>query len=318
MFKRQGAAVETLKKLGHSSQLKRSRIDVRSAKREGLDKIVIGIGQIHPVMRGRFARFEAQRIGRVQAWIFELCSYFYSASSVHSFGQEGFSSATDEVMHARLSETMLKKLRSKIDQHSEVDTFFKHAAKEWRAALRSQDKKKKSETVSALNGLALLQAMESDVSIFPIEQQAVHGAIGQNIDRLQKEIGALEHTSAFASYKKKAGKGLTKDEYDIAMQRNALIKEFNKMIKHPSRDKSILREILKHADTPMTVFVLGQGHRHAFLRLAKSHIPDDTLFVWITPPSLWWWKSMRNRFMWVLLTSILLYFGVYYWLLSLH
>ena len=84
-----------------------------------------------------------------------------------------------------------------------------------------------------------------------------------------------------------------------AMRRNRLVKEFNKMLRHPERDRAIFREVCDHAaDMPVTAFVLGQGHRQAMLRLARKHAPRDVLFLWITTPVLWWWRAMRQRIGW--------------------
>ena len=304
--------MEKMSKIKTAKEFKRAKFEMRSGKRKGLNRLIIGIGQIHPVARGRFAYLEARRIGKVQSWIFNCCHYLSSKWKVKSFGQEGFSFPSGRSVQARIDPNTIKELQSTLKKHGDTESTLLNITSEWRKSLKRKDKKEVQSAMAKLNGLALLQAVNAQVNIFPIEQSSVHGVIGENLNILQKEIRALEGSTAFKSYKRKGGKKLNKEEYAVAFQRNALVKEFNKMIKHPDRERSILREVLKHADQPVTVFVLGQGHRHAFLNLARHHVPDDVLFAWVTPPHLWWWSTMLNRASWIILV-VLITLGIYIW-----
>jgi len=312
IFKKEGKAVEKMSRIKAAKEFKRAKIDLRSGKRKGLNRLIIGIGQIHPVSRGRFAYLEARRIGKVQSWIFDCCHYLSGKWKVKSFGQEGFSFPSGRAVRARMDPKIIKELQSILKKHGDTEAVLLNVTSAWRKSLKRKNKEEVKLAVTKLNGLALLQAVDPHVTIFPIEQKAVHGIIGDNLNRLQKEIGALESTSEFKSYRRKSGKKLTKDEYAVAVQHNALVKEFNKMIKHPDRERSILREVLEHADKSVTVFVLGQGHRHAFLSLARHHVPDDVLFAWITPPHLWWWSTMLKRASWIVLVVVIT-LGIYIW-----
>ncbi len=305
MLKKEGQAVEMIRKIRRAPEYKRARIDIRSTRRKDLKRLVIGIGQIHPVMRGKFTYGQARQIGKVQAWIFEACQYLQETFGVHSFGQEGFSASDAGMVIARLDSGLIRELEQAIDHHDDIQKVLLKSAQAWRRSLKFPDKEARQEAVTKLNGLAILQATHPRITFFPIEQGSVHGVIGENLKRLQKEMGALQTSSAYQSYRRKGGKNLTKDEYAVAVQHNTLVKEFNRMIKHPDRERSILREVLKHADRPVTVFILGQGHRHQFLRLAKTHLPDDALFAWITPPQLWWRQAMVRRAGVILLLGIL-------------
>ena len=313
MFKKEGVAVDKINQLKAVVELKRARIDLRSINRKGLKRLIIGIGQIHPIAKGRFAYLEARRIGKVQAWIFDLCRLLSMKFGVKSFGQEGFSLPGGGVIRARIDSTIINDLKRTLEKHSSTGEVLLKVTNEWRKSLKRKDKEEIFKAIAKLNGLALLQAIDPHVTVFPIEQMAVHGIIGENLNRLQKEIGALEKTSEFKSYRRKGGKKLTKNEYTIAVQRNALIKEYNKMLKHPDRERSILREVLEHADQPVTAFALGQGHCHELLKLARSHMPEDVLFAWITPPQLWWWQTMFKRAGWIFLIAVLITSGILIW-----
>ncbi len=75
-------------------------------------RLVIGIGQMHPVLQGRFAGFQANRIAVTQAAIFFSCYRLENMAGVRSFGQEGFSSPDGSHMEARLSDAMLVSMRN--------------------------------------------------------------------------------------------------------------------------------------------------------------------------------------------------------------
>ena len=299
-FRPSGPAVDTLKQLRHSHVLKRFRVQTRG--RGNCKKLIIGIGQVHPVLSGKFERFQARRIANVQAEIFEISRFFLRKYDVESFGQEGYAGKG----LARLPQETLTQLRAAAGNRKGVKRVLRSTASAWRKALHKGDIKKATTTSTSLNGIALLQALDKGVTMFPIEQKEVHSAIGQSIARLQHEISQLEMSTLYQSVQQKGGKGLTKEEYESAVMRNKLIKQFNKTITHPERDRAILREVIKHAQKDITVFILGAGHRSGFLTLASKSIPDEYLFVWLTPPSLWWWKAMLRRIGWVTIIIIFL------------
>lgn len=300
LFRKNGTAVEYARKLRKNRDLRKFRVNERSTGRN-VSRIIIGIGQMHPVLQGKFDRFQAKRIGKCQAEVFGLCRFLHEDWSVPSFGQEGFSSETGEVLRARVGEKLLSDFRKIIGKLGDEELFLKKVALEWRKALKQGDRKKAEQTSAALNALTLMQALYPKVTVFPIEQKQVHEAIGENITKLRQEIDRVEASTAFISVQRKGGKKLTQEEYDAAILRNKLIKEFNKMLAHPERDRAIFREVLDHAEeVPVTVFVLGEAHRSAMLRLARRHVPEDVLFLWITPPVLWWWRAIIKRTGWVL------------------
>ncbi|MDA1292990.1 MAG: hypothetical protein O3A81_04395 [bacterium] len=291
-FRPSGPATETLKRLRRAPAFRRYKVQVRG--KGECTKLVIGIGQLHPVLTGTFERFQARRIANVQSEIFAMCWYLSRTQNVLSFGQEGYSGTG----LARFPKEMLSQLKASAGHRSGVKRVLRRTAYIWRKALNKGDDKKAVLSATALNGIALLQALDRGVHMFPIEQEDVHSAIGESIARLQHEIHQIETSSLYRSVQQKGGKGLTREEYESAQMRNKLIKQFNTTLSHPQRDKAILREVIKHAHRDITVFILGAGHRSGFLALTAKSLPEDILFVWLTPPSLWWWKAMLRRLGW--------------------
>lgn len=294
--KRSGAAMHRLEELQKLRELKRAKLDIRSRRRQNLDRLVIGIGQVHPVLTGRYNFWQARQIAKVQGWIFELCQILLQKYKVHSFGEEGYSEDGAGVFRSRLHPSILSEFRKVIHEHKLTESFLLDTAQDWRRALKRGNQKEVQRTHTALNALTLLQATHDRVTVFPIEQKDVHGRIGEALKHLQQQIAAVEETGAFQRARSKQGKKLTKEEYDAASKRNVLIKEFNRILNDPERERSILREVLEHADNvPITVFLLGNAHKKRFLKLAKAHVPDDVAFVWVTPPALSAWQKRYMR-----------------------
>lgn len=294
-FRPSGPASQALTRLRRSPACKRFKVQTRG--RGECTKLIIGIGQLHPVLSGRFERTQAKRIANVQSEIFTLCRHLSRKFDVMNFGQEGYSGSG----LARLPQQMLSQLKAAAGDRRGVKRVLRSTALVWRKALHKGDTKKAETSAAALNGIALLQSLNAGVAMFPIEQKDVHSAIGESIARLQHEIKQIEGSSLYQSVQRKGGKGLSKEEYESAVMRNKLIKQFNKTIAHPDRDKAILREVIKHSDREVTVFILGTGHRSGFLTLSAKHLPEGYMLAWLTPPSLWWAKATIRRIGWVIL-----------------
>lgn len=301
-----GPAAAMLQQLRRAPLFRRAHIEARIGKGT-LARLIVGIGQVHPVLSGKFEGFQAHRIAATQAWIFRACAFLKERFGVSSFGQEGFSRVGSQLIAARLDEAILAEWKTALRDPADADCFLHATSDRWRRALRRGNGEQAAKESTALNGLALLQALDPAVTIFPIEQRRVHGLIGDQIDALQQEITRVEASSAYQAGSAKGGKGLTKEEYDALVRRNALTQSFNKTLTHPERDRSIFYEIIRNAErSPLTVFVLGQAHRPAQLRLAREHAGDDALYVWITPPMLWWWGAVLRRIGWTILTGLVL------------
>lgn len=263
-----------------------SRRDIVAGGR-GAARIIIGIGQQHGVGHGRFERFQARKIARVQAWIFDACRWL-STQGVFAFGQEGLSRPGEDAFYGRLPQNSLAELQREFRHPEDVRSFLRKTSLQWRKALRRNNENEVHRTLQGLNALNLLQAIDEHIVVFPIEQRDVHGPLSQQITQLHGDIERIEHLKEYQSAISKGGKGLHKGEYDAVVQRNALIRAYNAALAHGVRNESIFEEVLREAQrNDETVFVLGQAHRSAILKLAKKHLPSDTVFVWITPKPLW-------------------------------
>ena len=288
-----GAAGLLLKEIAEDPSMRRARFSVIG--KSDAARLIVALGQVHPVLRGRFEGFQARRIGRVQAWVYRASLLLLERFGLKAFGQEGLSVAGERGKNYRMEGSLLDDIARGL-QNREPEKYLLSIASEWRSALRRNDDRTRGRTVATLNGLTLLQAIHHDASIFPIEQHAVHGSLSAAVDELQQRIARVEASPAYRSVRAKDGKKLTPQEYQAAMERNALVRQWNTLLKHPERDRAIFREVLEASmEKPLTAFVLGEGHRAGFLRLARRELPTDTLFVWITPKELWWWKAMIQR-----------------------
>ncbi len=128
----------------------------------------------------------------------------------------------------------------------------------------------------------------------------------------------IRATDEFRSVQAKEGRKLNKAEYEIAVRYSELAKAFNKALASPERDRAMFQAIIEQSERerkellprrPSTVilaaFVLGQAHRHGFLRLARQHIPEDTLFVWVTPAPLLFWIRVKQGAQLLIVAAVL-------------
>jgi hypothetical protein len=287
----QGKVADALRSLKHHPAFRRARFQIRSGRGEATH-LLIGIGQIHPVLHGRFERFQARKIAKTQAWIFHACTALREQINVTSFGEEGLWAGGDGSM-LRISDELLRPWRDAAKDHEGVQSFLRKTAQRWRRALKRGNQRAAQTEATALNGLALLQALDPQVSVFAYERREIHGVIGAQIAGLHRDIDRIESSAAYQSVRTKNGRGLTRAEYEAAVKRHLLIKAFNKVLLSPERDRLIFKDLLKVAAArDVTVFILGQGHRIRQLRLAKDNLPPGTVFCWITPPQLWFWEAM--------------------------
>jgi hypothetical protein len=270
-------------------------------------RLIIGIGQLHGVGQGRFERFQARRIAAIQAWIFEACAWFAN-QGVLAFGQEGFSRPGEEAFYGRLPADALKELKEAVREPAGVRRYLRRTASRWHTALRRGDTREVNRCLKGLNALSLLQALDERVVVFPLEQQDVHGPLSEALQALHARLERIERQPAYQSVIQKHGKGLTREEYTLAVEQQSLVQEYNAVLKDPQRDEAILEEILRYADqSPVTVFILGQGHKQAMKALMKQHLPSDTAFAWITPPTLWRPVVWRRTALAIFFGSLLAY-----------
>ncbi len=284
-----------------SGALRRARVDRRGAKGNG--RLIVAIGQIHPVLSGRFSLWTARHIGRTQAWIYRCCTALRTIAGIDRFGQEGFGGSGE----ARVAEHLLSQLRKRLAPSATAETALRQTAERWGKALRQGAMEQAADEAALLSGLAVLQAEDPSVAVFAIEDAAIHSTVGANIDALQRE---LERCQASADYRMaiaKGGKRLTPKEYAAVRACQALVRTYNRMLASPERDRAMFQKIVERSERQdCTVFVLGQAHRRSFLRLARRVLPVQTTFLWVTPPQLWWWQAMGQRLLAALLAILML------------
>lgn len=149
--------------------------------------------------------------------------------------------------------------------------------------MKKKDQAEILRSVTALNALTLLQSVEEEVTVFPIERRDVHSAISEEINALYSEMERLAKSKVYQSVQKKGGKDLTKEEFEAAKEHNALVKKFNATLENPMREQAIMENVIHYAaNKHVTTFILGQSHKKRMLKLAKKN-PEEVLFVWITP-----------------------------------
>ncbi len=316
LLRTHGPALETLDALKFAKAFPGGRVEgvCSSLKAKHL---IIGIGQVHPVLSGRFGGMQARAIGVAQGWIYRACAALVKYARVDTFGQEGFGSDDGSPFRARTNEGLLDQIRAEMGGPGGEGSYLKAVAQRWRSALARRDTQKAGLEAFKLNGLTVLQARDERVAIFPIEHRAIHGAVGENIHRLQGLINQVESTDAYRGALGKGGKNLTKEEYQAIVQRNDLIHAFNVAISSPERDRAMFQAIVEQAeierkrrqDQPgqvLAAFVLGAAHRRGFLQLAKEYLPDDMIFIWVTPAPLLFMRRLRDAIMAAILLAILL------------
>lgn len=281
-----------LRELRHAPELRHARIERRGSKKA--QRIVVGIGQVHPVLRGRFSRWTTRTITVTQHWIYGCCMVFLRHWGVRRFGQEGFSGAHD----ARIDDALLSTLRQRL--HKGPWHALRVTADAWRSALGRGDMTSAGNESTLLNGLAVLQAQEASVGVFAIEHEGIHSAVGAAVDALQEQMNRLSLSPAYRSAVAKGWKNLTREEYDAVRRYGGAVRAYNAALSSPARDQAMFQRVVDRAmrESPV-VFVLGQAHRRGFLWLAKRHLPADTAFLWITPPPLWWLQAVIHRALWL-------------------
>ena len=289
-----------LRNLRHAGALRRARVDRRGPR--DATRLIIAVGQIHPVLTGRFSTGTAKLIGRTQAWIYRFCTALHDIAGIHRFGQEGFGGQED----ARIAGHLLEQLQGRM-RGATVDAALRDTALAWARALHRGDMERAAAEAAILNGLAPLQIAHTDVAAFGIEHAGIHGSIGAAIDELHARLQQCDASAPYRAAVMKEGKQLTQEEYEALQKHNALVQAYNRTLASPERDRAMFQRIMERArGAPCTVFILGQAHRRAFLRLARRHaVPEGIAFLWVTPPQLWWWRAMLRRAAWLAAVGII-------------
>ncbi|MBP9773117.1 MAG: hypothetical protein KBD00_00625 [Candidatus Peribacteraceae bacterium] len=267
------------------------------ARSRNVKRLIIGIGQAHPVLSGRISFFAQREIAACQYWILQCCKRLHENQGVRAFGQEGLSYDKRNPTLMRLQEDILASIRRQLEQAGSDESFLREAGKRWTKALRGSDTSNIASQALSLHALTLLQALYPTVGLFALEEMSVHHAITTQINVLEIEIARAEAMPAFKKAMGKEGRGLNKEEYSAMKNRNALAQRWNALLASPQRDNALWQNVELHAkgapDGIAAVFVLGEGHREHFLQLVQHVLPPDALFVWVTPAPLLFWQRVK-------------------------
>ena len=152
-FGRSGIAWDRLRRILRSSASKYGKVHVRQCGKRP-QRLVIGIGQIHPVLRGRFERFQVRRIAAVQYWMFRFCNFLAEEEKIHCFGKEGFASMDGKRIRARLPLELQEAMLHEQEKAGSVKSVFKRAAEKWRKALRKSRIKQAHAAMRSLDALS--------------------------------------------------------------------------------------------------------------------------------------------------------------------
>lgn len=310
MYAKSGPAWDCLRRIKNSGAFGWGKIHTRQCG-PNPTHLLIGIGQMHPVLQGRFERFQAARIAHIQTWIFRLCMHLSREEGVRAFGEEGFGASVRSSEEYRVTADALQKLQPDLASCGSPGKFLRWTAQRWRRALQRGDSDEAERLLLPLNALTVLQMMDEHVHLFPLEQTDVHGAVGTGVDILQERIAAIEHSPAYQAARTRSSAVPFEQQKAAVDERNGLVTAFNRLLSDPARDQWIFKTAVERAAlAPVTAFVLGQGHRSGILKLAKEHLPEDVLFIWVTPPEFWLWKAILMSVGWGLLLALTLTLAV--------
>ena len=183
-FFKKGPAWKFVKLLKRAKPFKGAQFNVVTTGKVP-DRVIMGIGQMHPVQHGKISRKKAKKIASGQAWIFFVCHFLYKKGNVKSFGQEGFSMEPGKTREARVDPEIMKEIIVMNAKHKRPTKVLRKLAKEWRKAMKKKDQAQILRSITALNALTLLQSVEEAVTVFPIERRDVHMQRWKNLRRVR-------------------------------------------------------------------------------------------------------------------------------------
>ncbi|MDP3976311.1 MAG: hypothetical protein Q8P95_05355 [bacterium] len=292
-----------IRQMKKSPVFKRARFDVYSPSLNP-QRLVILLGQMHTVWKGKIGDRERKKIVGCQA---RLCSYYAFLRQTHGlteFGGEGMYEGLDvEAMHltcAPLYKEMEKRLG--LPEQVAVEELARTAGKilwelgkEWQRELRLQRNVPRIQLyAAAVSGQTLFHFLcEGDVRVYGIEGEQAYQHVLENINHLGEQMRKLEDTYEMRIVKQQGGRARDEKQVETVKQYNALVKEFNRVIGSDIRERATMEILLEKSQTaPLVVFTMGVGHRKNYLQLVNEYFKDSsTAFVFVTPPELlvnWW------------------------------
>lgn len=266
-------------------------------------KTILCFAQIHTVNRGKVTAYMAKRIARVQARLFTFFKFLLDQKIVQSFGVEGITDSygqndlrfDNRSLAAGLKTRDIKTLQTRENPYKLVKKIFIKLSKQWQKHLTKypNDPSKVAQYSSKINAMRMLNFLDPNFRIYPIEGEKEFRFITQNMEQHHNRIHELEQDTNFISAAEKSFRGLTGPEMIAVNLLNSEIKKLNNLLEAPIREEAQLQLALRKLEqSEVTAFVMGVGHRDNLLQAAKKILRHkDTSFVLITPQELWLWKS---------------------------
>ncbi|MDP2691956.1 MAG: hypothetical protein Q8O95_06175 [bacterium] len=267
-------------------------------------KLILLLGQVHTVWKGKIGNRERRKIVNCQA---RLCSYYAYLEQFHQvrqFGGEGIYDGLESRFYDQVSFALYQEMEEKLGFHRPVlldqitavaKKILKELGEEWHKVLLDQRDLSRIQRLSAaVSGQTLFNFLsEGRVRVYPIEGEGAYQHVLQGISQLGARISKLENTSEFRMVRQRGGKSKSVKESEVILQYNALVKEFNQVIGSDLRERATMEILRKKAEEDsLVVFTMGVGHRKNYLRLVDEYLRGSGVaFVFVTAPELrvsWW------------------------------
>lgn len=292
------AIMKMIREMRSHSVFKRARFDVYSGTLKP-KKMVVLLGQVHTVWKGKIGNRERNMIVRCQARLCSYYAFFEGVYDVRSFGGEGIYEGLNTSFHDQFSFQLYQQQLDRLEISLPVDIrnlpevstrILNGLAHEWHDQLRRQTSLERIQQLAgAVSGQSLFQFLNGrKVEVFPVEGQQAYRKVLMAINALGAQIEKLESTESFRYVKQRGGNIKTEKEAQVIQQYNALVKEFNHMIGSDIRERATFEILKERAEQErVVVFTMGVGHRSRYLQLANEYFSDQEIaFVFITPPEL--------------------------------
>lgn len=283
--------VTALQQLKKSEVFKGARFDVFLPKGEA-KKMVVILGQVHTVWRGKIGNRERNSVVRCQERLYRYYGYFSEVFGLKSFGSEGMYEGLETSFQDQRSFQLYREVEKKVG----AENILSELGRRWHEALLAKkDEEALKLFATAVCGQTLFQYFQQGkVVSYPIEGEAAYQYVLLGVNHLGERIRKLEDSPEFRAVRQRGGKIKDEKEAEKVRQYNALVREFNAVIGSDLRERatlSLLRERLLHED--LVVLTMGVGHRENYRRLARDFCEThQAVFVFVTPPELlvsWWW-----------------------------
>jgi len=302
-WKKTNSTVQTIEQLKRHPVFKRARFDVILPDQPP-QKMVILLGQVHTVWKGKIGNRERKQIVRCQARLCSYYAYFERFLQVRSFGGEGIYEGLNTSFHDDQNFQLYREIERKIQlQHpialeklpEVAEGILQELGREWHRELLNQISLKRIQLFAgAVSGQSLFNYLrDGQIEMYPIEGELAYRRVLEGINRMGRQIEKLEQTEEIRAVRSRDGKAKTEKEAGKVEHLNALIQEFNRIIGSDIRERAtfeILRQ--KIENTPIAIFTMGIGHRKNYLSLVKDYFGESTTaFVFVTAPELlvnWW------------------------------